>query len=85
MRSQCVLLAIAFALAAILSSCSNSDSEKQGGTKTESATVTVYVTRTGQKYHRGGCQYLSKSQVPMTLKAAKAAGYTPCSRCGPPQ
>ena len=46
--------------------------------------VTVYVTRTGKKYHRGSCGYLRKSRIPMKLKDAKAAGYGACSRCGPP-
>lgn len=47
--------------------------------------VTVYVTRTGAKYHRGSCGYLRKSRIPMSLKDACAAGYTPCSRCNPPR
>lgn len=47
--------------------------------------VTVYVTRTGEKYHSAGCQYLRKSQIPMSLADAKASGYTPCSKCGPPR
>lgn len=46
--------------------------------------VTVYVTRTGAKYHRAGCRYLSKSQIPISLKDAKAR-YSPCSVCNPPQ
>jgi micrococcal nuclease len=47
--------------------------------------VTVYVTRTGAKYHRGSCSYLRKSRIPMSLKDACASGYTPCSRCNPPR
>lgn len=46
--------------------------------------VTVYVTDTGTKYHNLGCQYLSESQNAITLSAAKAQGYGPCSRCNPP-
>jgi len=46
--------------------------------------VTVYITRTGAKYHRAGCRYLSKSQIPISLKDAKAR-YSPCSVCNPPQ
>jgi hypothetical protein len=46
--------------------------------------VTVYITRTGEKYHRAGCRYLSKSMIPMALETAKARGYTPCSVCKPP-
>jgi hypothetical protein len=47
------------------------------------ATQTVYVTKTGAKYHRAGCRYLSKSAIPMTLKDA-AARYSACSICHPP-
>lgn len=41
---------------------------------------TVYITRTGSKYHRAGCSYL-KSSIPISKSDAIAAGYTPCSRC----
>lgn len=47
--------------------------------------VTVYVTKTGSKYHQAGCRYLSKSQIPIRLSDAKNSGYEPCSRCNPPQ
>jgi hypothetical protein len=43
---------------------------------------TVYVTRTGTKYHRAGCRYLSKSMIPMPLQEA-AQRYRPCSVCRP--
>jgi competence protein ComEC len=46
---------------------------------------TVYITKTGKKYHRATCRYLSKSKIPITLKDAKANGYTACSVCKPPQ
>jgi competence protein ComEC len=45
----------------------------------------VYITKTGKKYHRAGCQYLSKSCIPIDLEDAKDRGYTPCSKCNPPQ
>lgn len=41
---------------------------------------TVYITRTGSKYHKAGCSYL-KSCIPISKRDAIAAGYTPCSRC----
>lgn len=47
--------------------------------------VTVYVTNTGEKYHRWGCQYLWNSSIAVTLDYALASGYTPCSRCNPPR
>ena len=46
---------------------------------------TVYITRTGKKYHRGGCRYLRRSKYSISLKDAKAEGYTPCSVCHPPE
>ena len=45
-------------------------------------TDTVYVTKTGSKYHRAGCRSLSKSQISMKLADA-AARYSPCSICKP--
>lgn len=45
----------------------------------------VYITRTGTKYHRDGCPYLSKSKIPITLSEALRRGYSPCSKCRPPQ
>ncbi|MFT3886521.1 MAG: hypothetical protein QM724_14190 [Flavobacteriales bacterium] len=47
--------------------------------------TTVYVTKTGGKYHKGTCGYLSHSKIAMVLSEAKAAGYELCSRCKPPQ
>jgi hypothetical protein len=47
--------------------------------------VTVYITKTGKKYHADGCRYLSKSMIPISLKEAKDRGYTPCPVCAPPQ
>ena len=47
--------------------------------------TTVYITRTGEKYHRSGCQYLSQSKIAISLADAKARGYTPCSVCDPPR
>jgi len=46
--------------------------------------VTVYVTKSGTKYHRAGCSSLSKSKIPISLTDAKAR-YSPCSRCNPPK
>ena len=42
---------------------------------------TVYVTNSGKKYHRDGCQYLKKSKIPISLSSAQSQGYTPCSKC----
>lgn len=54
-------------------------------TTTSGGDITVYITRTGEKYHRDGCRYLSKSKIPISLAEAKARGYEPCSVCNPPR
>ena len=43
----------------------------------------VYITKTGKKYHRAGCRYLTKSATPINKSEAIASGYTPCSVCKP--
>ena len=45
----------------------------------------VYITKTGKKYHRANCRYLSRSKIGTTLKDAKGNGYTACSVCSPPK
>lgn len=42
---------------------------------------TVYVTKSGKKYHRDGCGSLSKSKIPISKSKAAAQGYTPCLKC----
>ena len=46
---------------------------------------TVYVTKTGKRYHADGCSGLKNSRIPMTLEQAKEKGYTPHEACHPPQ
>ena len=45
---------------------------------------TVYITRTGAKYHDDGCRYLSRSKIKTTLSEARENAYTLCSVCKPP-
>ena len=49
-----------------------------------SKSLTVYITKTGKKYHQAGCRYLARSSIPIPLSDAKANGYGPCSVCFPP-
>ena len=44
---------------------------------------TVYVTKTGAKYHRAGCVSLRSSSIPMPLSEA-AGKYGACKICKPP-
>lgn len=45
---------------------------------------TVYITKTGKKYHISTCRYLSKSKLATELKSAIDCHYTPCKVCHPP-
>jgi micrococcal nuclease len=46
--------------------------------------LTVYVTNSGQKYHRDGCSSLARSKIAVSLEDAIHSGYEPCSVCKPP-
>ena len=43
--------------------------------------VLVYVTDTGEKYHKEDCQYLSQNRNIISLKDAANRGLDPCSVC----
>ena len=59
---------------------SSSNTQKPIATQNTNSTI-VYVTKTGEKYHRGSCSYLWNSKIEINLSYAKSLGYTPCSRC----
>ena len=48
---------------------------------TESAEI-VYITNTGEFYHKGACSYL-KSKIETTKEKAQSMGLRACSRCIP--
>lgn len=48
-----------------------------------SRAVTVYVTRSGSRYHRAQCRYVASGAIPLNLTEA-ARRYAPCSVCRPP-
>ncbi len=43
----------------------------------------VYVTDTGEKYHKSSCHYLKNSKKEITLEKAKELKFTACSVCKP--
>lgn len=51
--------------------------------KATEQSATVYRTKSGTKYHRGGCSYLRGGAIPISLNDARARGLGPCSRCSP--
>ncbi|MBW8384145.1 MAG: hypothetical protein K0M69_16695 [Youngiibacter sp.] len=50
---------------------------------TEPEGTIVYITETGEKYHKGSCRFLSKSKIEISLEDAVKNGYEPCSVCKP--
>jgi len=46
--------------------------------------ITVYITKTGERYHEDGCRSLSRSKIATTLARAKLT-LTPCQVCYPPR
>ena len=71
----------------VQASSTQTQETKPATTQTRQAPVTtpnsatVYITDTGSKYHRDGCQYLRKSKHAISLDSATSQGYSPCSRC----
>jgi len=58
--------------------------EQAPSVKADSNQIVVYITKSGEKYHREGCQHLRKSARSIPLSEAVEKGYEPCKRCKPP-
>lgn len=41
----------------------------------------VYITNTGEKYHKETCFHLRKSKIAIDIKAARDRGYQSCKNC----
>ena len=67
------------------SSSTGGGGSSSGSSSSSGGSGKVYITETGECYHLGGCQYLSHSKIPISLKDARAQGYRPCSVCDPPR
>jgi len=44
---------------------------------------TVYITKTGEKYHKESCGHLRKSSISIELEEAVERGYVACKVCKP--
>jgi hypothetical protein len=42
----------------------------------------VWVTRSGERYHRADCASLARSAIPLRRSEARKRGYAPCRSCG---
>ena len=65
------------------SSSSSTSAVNSAPSQSQNNEYTVYITKTGKKYHRAGCRSLSKSQISISKSDAISEGYTPCSVCNP--
>ena len=54
-----------------------------GSIRRPQSTDRVYVTDSGDKFHRPSCQHLSKSSIRTTRGEAVARQYQPCDTCKP--
>jgi len=45
--------------------------------------MVVYITKTGDRYHRPNCQYLWHSKIETTKEKAQKGFYIPCKICNP--
>lgn len=76
------VLCLAWVTSAPESAVQESSADAIVQTVDEKIECTVYITKSGEKYHRGGCSYL-KSRIPITIDDAIENGYTMCKRCKP--
>lgn len=62
-------------------SSENSSKKSSSGSSSENGS-TVYIGKTGTKYHQKNCTTLKGNGIPISLDEALAEGRTPCKRCG---
>ena len=64
--------------------CSAGELDGDETSSSASDEVTVYITDTGERYHKEDCSSLRRSKHAITLYEAIEEGYTPCHNCNPP-
>ena len=84
MKFKKLVISILLIVVLILPSISACGSDEEAEPETNTGTV-VYVTKTGEKYHRENCTYLSNSKIEISLEKAINKGYGRCSKCKPPK
>ena len=70
------------ALKALAPEIFDQKSSKKQSTMSKTQAQTVYVTKTGGKYHRDSCRYVRKTKIAIDLSKAHK-GYTACKVCKP--
>ena len=61
----------------------SSSKNVNAGSNTGSSGDTVYITKTGSKYHLEWCSSLRKSKIPVSKSDAISRGFDPCKICNP--
>jgi len=75
------ILSLCFVVVAMLTVAPVAPSSSRGRVlASETKECTVYVTKTGTKYHRSTCSSLRYSRRAMMRSEAIAAGYVACKR-----
>ncbi len=62
---------------------STKSAKTKAAPKAKTTSGTVYITDTGEKYHRGTCRYLRYSKYSISKAEAQSLGYTACKVCRP--
>jgi hypothetical protein len=83
MRKVLIVLLLAFSILCGPAATFTSSEVRPSASRQDRQEETVYITRTGKKYHRDGCRYLSQSKIPIKKKDAIARGYEACKVCKP--
>ena len=60
---------------------SSAPSESPSTLPESGSQTTVYITKTGTKYHKSSCGMLKNGSQAIDLDTAAAKGYTPCKAC----
>lgn len=47
--------------------------------------MSVYITESGQKYHKKNCRYVRNKEIEINLSRALYDKYDPCKVCDPPR
>ncbi|RXI37684.1 hypothetical protein DP129_12875 [Clostridium tetani] len=61
----------------------NNNNTEKNNNNTVKDKEAVYITKTGEQYHKEGCKSLIKSKIAISLEEAKSKGYIPCKVCNP--
>lgn len=78
-----LLVVLVGLLALLAGGCAPPPGAAPGTAATPELGPTVYMTRTGRRYHRDGCPNVRQGAVAVPLSEAQRLGLTPCPVCKP--